>query len=86
MKFKAYTTTGCFYCTQLKKLFERANIECEYLLVGKDIDKGDFIQKYPMMTGYPFVLVDDEPLGGLVETAKYMLDKGLVSSKKSERS
>ena len=26
MKIKIYSTPGCFYCTKLKELFERANI------------------------------------------------------------
>ena len=78
MEFKAYTTNGCFYCTQLKKLFERANIECEFILVGEDIEKNLFKDMYPDMTGYPLVLVNGIPIGGLVETAKYMVDNRLV--------
>ena len=81
MEFKAYTTEGCFYCTQLKKLFERANVNCEYIAVGTEISKEEFLRSYPDMKGYPFVLVNDIPIGGLTETAKYLLDNKLVAAK-----
>jgi glutaredoxin len=81
MEFKAYTTEGCFYCTQLKKLFERANIQCEFIQVGVDIEKELLLKEYPDQKGYPFVLVNGIPIGGLTETAKYFLDNNLVSKK-----
>jgi len=82
MKFTAYKTNGCFYCTQLDKLFERANIKYESILVGDDIEKEEFLKTYPDMKGYPLVIVDGIPIGGLVETAKFMLDHGLVRREK----
>jgi len=30
---------------------------------------------------YPYVIIDGEPIGGLVETAKLFIEKGLVSSR-----
>ena len=83
MEIIAYTTYGCFYCDKLKELFSRANVNATLVSVGSDIKKEEFLSKYPNVTGYPYVIIDGEPVGGLVETAKLFLEKGLVSSKKN---
>ena len=47
MDIKAYTSKGCFYCDQLKKLFERANLEAEFILVDSQEERDEFKKKYP---------------------------------------
>ena len=83
MEIIAYTTKGCFYCDKLKELFSRANVEATLISVGNDINKEEFMEKHPQCTGYPYVIIDGEPVGGLVETARVFVQKGLVSSKKN---
>ena len=34
------------------------------------------------LSGFPVVIIDDELIGGLIETAKLFLKKGLVTSSK----
>jgi glutaredoxin len=84
MKIKVYTSIGCYYCTQVKKLFERAGLtEWEEVVCAKS----DELKKdYPNASSYPWVIIDGKEVGGLVDTARYFLQLGLVSSKKSERS
>lgn len=82
MKIVAYTTPGCFYCDQLKELFKRAEVEYEAIVVESDEERQKFRKDFPRAGGYPYVLVDDKHVGGLVETAKLFLEKGLVSSSK----
>ena len=80
MKIKVYSTAGCFYCTKLKELFERANItdyEEQVCTSGEEIRVD-----YPEATSFPYVIIDDEVIGGLVETAKFFIEKKLVSSNK----
>ena len=86
MKIVAYTTPGCFYCDQLKELFKRADVEYETIVVESDEERQKFRKDYPRAGGYPYVLIDDQHVGGLVDTAKVFLEKGLVSSTKNERS
>jgi len=50
--------------------------------VGLRYSKEQFKAENPTAVGYPHVVIDGEPVGGLVETAKIFLQKGLVSSKK----
>jgi hypothetical protein len=61
---------------------KRANLEYSSYVVGQDITKETMIQKYPLAKGYPYVIIDGEVIGGLHQTAKFLIDKGVVSSKK----
>jgi len=81
MEIKVYTTPGCFYCTQVKELFKRADLEYEEVIID-EANKANFRKKYPLAVGFPFVLIDNEPVGGLVETARLLVKRGLVSAKK----
>jgi len=83
MEIIAYTTKGCFYCDKLKDLFARANLEYTTLVLNEDFTRTEFREKFPLANGYPYVIIDEEPIGGLVETAKFLLQKGLVSLKKN---
>tara|TARA_B100000963_G_C22627339_1_gene673049 strand:- start:3103 stop:3357 length:255 start_codon:yes stop_codon:yes gene_type:complete len=81
MEVVIYTTEGCFYCEQIKELCRRANIEYTSHLVGtSSFTQKDFIKKFPLAQGYPYVIIDGEVIGGLVETARLFVKKGLVSS------
>lgn len=82
MKIQIYTIPGCGYCDHVKELMVRANLDYEHYQVGKDIAQPDLLKQYPLAKGYPYVIIDGEPVGGLTQTAKYLIDKGLVSSRK----
>jgi glutaredoxin len=84
MKIKIYSTPGCFYCTKLKELFERANITDydEQICTSGEEVRVD----YPEAGSFPYVIIDGEEVGGLVETARLFVETGIVSSKNNERS
>ena len=82
MEILIYTTSGCFYCDQAKQLCDRANVDYQTQEVGVDIPREDFTKLYPHVTGYPYVIIDEKEIGGLVETAKFFLKEGLVSVNK----
>jgi glutaredoxin len=84
MDIKIYTSNGCKYCTQVKKLFNRAGLtKYEEITCS---NKEFLLSKYPNATSYPWVIIDGKEIGGLVETARYFLQEGIVSSDKNERS
>lgn len=83
MEIIAYTTPGCFYCDQLKELFRRADLKYQMVIIESDEDRQQFRKDFPRAGGYPYVLVDGKHVGGLVETAKLLLEKGLVTSNKN---
>ena len=80
-----YARVGCKFCGNLEELFKRADLEYKKIVVGEKQNQCPmdlFKEKYPEVLGFPFVVIDGEQIGGLVETAKLFLDKGLVSSRK----
>ena len=83
MHIKVYSSPGCKYCIQLKKLFDRAGIT-EY---EEKICRGhrEMLNDYPNAASYPWVIIDGVEIGGLVETARHFLKIGLVTNDKSER-
>ena len=78
-----YTNEGCIWCTRTKELFSRANVEYTEIK-WKDLEVEDQLKlktKYgSTLTGFPVVIIDDELVGGLVDTAKIFLKKGLVTA------
>ena len=81
MVIKIYTKPGCKYCSQVKELMQRAGFEYEEVHVNTNSLREEFYSDYPSAKTYPYVIIDGEPVGGLVETAKLFVIKGLVSSK-----
>ncbi|CAF34246.1 glutaredoxin [Synechococcus phage S-PM2] len=82
MQITIYTKPGCKYCSQVKELMVRANLDYEEINVTNTELKEDFYSKYPSAKSYPYVIIDGEAVGGLVETAMIFVQRGLVSSKK----
>lgn len=82
MDITAYTLPGCGHCKSLRELFLRANVEYTEIAVKKDIPLETFTKSFPDVENFPFVVVDDTPIGGLVETVRLFVKQGLVSSSK----
>lgn len=82
MEIVVYTNPGCSHCTTVKKLFRRALVEYTEVVMDRDITFELFRAKFPTAGGYPYVVIDGEEIGGLVETAKLFLEKGLVEPPK----
>ena len=85
MDIKFYSKIGCKFCGNLEELFKRADVEYTKIVVGEGANQCSmdlFKEKYPEVIGFPFVVIDGEQIGGLVETAKLFLDKGLVTAPK----
>jgi glutaredoxin 3 len=82
MDIIVYTTPGCTYCSQVKELFNRADLEYAEVLVNTLELKEEMLSKYPQAKTYPHVIIDGESIGGLVATAKLFLEKGLVATKR----
>ena len=85
MDKKIYTNSGCVWCARTKELMARANLEYTETLWDSmsPIEQRELQNKYPDVQAFPVVIIDDEFIGGLVDTAKLFLKKGLVSSRQS---
>ena len=75
MDILIHTTDGCSYCDHMKELCNRAKVEYRTNNTPQD----ELLRMYPNCQGYPYVIIDGEEVGSLVEAAKFFLKKGLVS-------
>ena len=87
MNITIYTTEGCIWCSRMKELMDRANQTYEEIVYSKlsGDDQVKLLQEltdkgYTDISSFPFAVIDDEFIGGLVPVAKLFLQKGLVSS------
>jgi glutaredoxin len=81
MEIIIYTTPGCTWCSRTKELFARAEVEYEERQLGtSEWDAAEFSATYPDAKSYPYVIIDGTPVGGLVDTAKLFLERGLVTA------
>ena len=78
MDILIHTTEGCTYCDHMKELCDRAGLEYKTANTPQD----ELLKAYPKCHGYPWVIIDGEEIGGLVEVAKFFLKEGLVSANK----
>ena len=86
MQITIYTNEGCIWCTRTKELMARASVEYTEVNWSKLSiqEQVEVEQKYgDQIRAFPVVLIDDEFVGGLVETAKIFLKKGLVTAPSS---
>ena len=82
MEIIIYSQQGCSYCEHMKELCTRADVSYKEVLVDIDIPKHVFTKQFPQANSFPFVVIDGKRIGGLVESAKYFIQEGLVSAKR----
>ena len=85
MKIILYSKKGCPMCDQAKLLFQRADLEYTEMKVGRELDitPNELQEKYPDAIAYPFITIDRMEFVGIVDVARYLLQKGFVTSNKN---
>jgi glutaredoxin 3 len=78
MDITVYTLPNCSACSHLKELMDRAKQSYNKIEIGTDISLEDFQKEYSDVGMLPYVIIDGEKIGGLVEVAKKFLTEGLV--------
>ena len=84
MEIITYTLSGCSHCKTIKELFRRAGTNYTEVVVKQDMSLDEFSSRFPHVTTFPFVVVNEKEIGGLVETVKLFVAEGLVSSTKNK--
>lgn len=82
MEIIVYSSPGCFYCDQFRLLMERGSLEYVEHKIETQDEQRKFREMYPDAIGYPYVIIDGSTIGGLVDAAKFLVQKGLISAKK----
>lgn len=82
MNIKFYGLPDCIGCKHLKELFSRAKTEYQEILLSDNLLIEEFQKKYPNIQQLPYVIIDEVPVGGLIETVKYFVENKIVTGKK----
>ena len=78
MKFTVYSKDGCPYCTRVEKVLQLADLQHVVYKLNIDFTKEEFIDEFGENTTFPQVIVDDNHLGGCVDTIKYLKENSIV--------
>jgi len=79
MEIKVYTLPNCSSCAHLRELMSRANQTYTENQIGTDMTIEEFQSEYPGVNALPYVIINGEQIGGLVEVARKFLKDGLVT-------
>ena len=85
MEIKIYTSTGCGYCAKMKQLMTRLGLEYTEYRLGENLNPEQFRAIFPDASGYPRTVIDNVAIGGLTETVRYFVERGMLSSKLTQK-
>jgi glutaredoxin len=77
-KLYVYSKDGCGFCSKLTDFMDKNDIRYEAFYLGKDFTTEEFVSKFGYKSTFPQVHVDNQNIGGMKDTVRYLLDKQYV--------
>jgi len=71
--YKIYSKDGCVHCERAKELLEYIDIPYKEIKLGVDVDIDTFKEDNPSVRSMPYILFDEEVIGGYNELSKRLL-------------
>ncbi|MFZ9836799.1 MAG: glutaredoxin domain-containing protein [Candidatus Nanopelagicaceae bacterium] len=84
MEVEIFTSTGCGYCSKMKELLRRVDLEYTEYRLGQNLTREEFIEAFPEATGYPRMRIDGKNIGGLTEAVRFFVENGMITSKRNQ--
>jgi glutaredoxin len=78
MKFTIYSKYGCPYCEKIKTVMMAYNFDHVIYNLNEHFTTQQFIDEFGPGSTFPQVIMDDQKLGGCVDTVKYLKENNLV--------
>ncbi len=82
MEIKIFTTNGCGYCSKMKELMDRTGLEYKEYRLGRTLTIEEYHKYFPDHSSFPRLVIDEQPIGDLVEAVRYFVERGMISTKK----
>ena len=76
--FTVYSKSGCTFCNRLVDFMESKDIPYTKLMLGEDYTVEDFTSRFGTETTFPRVLLQDQLIGGMKDTVKFLLEHDYV--------
>ena len=77
-KFYVYSKPGCGFCEKLTSFMDSHGIIYEKFTLGYDYNLTDFITKFGNQSTFPQVAVENEKIGGMKDTVRYIMKQQLL--------
>lgn len=77
-EFVVYSKSGCGYCNRLVDFLEQKDIPYTKLMLGEDYTVDQFISQFGQGSTFPRVLHNEELIGGMKDTVKYLVENNYV--------
>ena len=76
MSVTVYTLQNCGYCKVAKELLKYKNVWFNEVKVPDDMSTREFVEAYPLVKGFPFILDESaNPIGGFSDLQEWLLAK-----------
>lgn len=78
MNFAIYSKSGCPYCTKIKMVMESANLKHVIYNLDEHFNREQFYDQFGKNSTFPQVIMNDQHLGGCVDTIKYLMANKII--------
>ena len=78
MTFTIYSKDNCPYCEKVKQVLSLINSNYRIYTLGEDFTKEQFYSEFGEGSTFPQVIVNEEHIGGCIDTIKYLKENNLV--------
>ena len=76
--FTVYSKDGCPHCSKIVEVLQLANLRYVVYKLDEDFDKPSFYGQFGEGATFPQVVVNNDNLGGSVETIKYLQENQII--------
>ena len=78
MKFTVYSKIECPYCYKIKQVLDLCEKDFVVYTLDEHFTKEEFYLKFGEGSTFPQVVVDDQHLGGCMDTIKYLKENNII--------
>jgi glutaredoxin len=78
MKFTVYSKPGCPYCERIEKVLTLSNLENKIYTLDEDFTRDQFYAEFGEGSTFPQVVMNDQHLGGCVDTVQYLKENEII--------
>jgi len=68
----------------MKELMDRTGLEYKEYRLGRTLTMEEYHKYYPEDNSFPRLIIDEKPIGDLVQSVRYFVEHGLISSSKGK--
>ena len=77
-KFYVYSKSGCGFCDRLIQFMDSKGIQYEKFDLGNDFTTEEFLNKFGRGSTFPQVHYNNNNIGGMKDTVRYLAEHKLV--------